>query len=162
LPAPYSVPHTYCFVLPRCGAGCPPHRSLVSPASSLRSFVAPVAARFDVVERVPSSPSAGRAVERWPRRAQCAMPLTFATRRRRLVGWRTVVMVAVVAAVVAGVLFVVRRDTAPPPLPVAETDAFLGAWSAGNTETMAALVDAPPANLADLATSLVKAMPGST
>src|SRR5215468_8881923 len=90
------------------------------------------------------------------------MPLTFATkRRRRFFRWRTLFVLVVVAALVVGVLFVVRRDNSPPPLPAAETDTFLSAWSAGNTEAMANSLDSPPANLGVLATSLLKAMPGS-
>jgi len=92
------------------------------------------------------------------------MGLTFTTKkRRRIFRGRNVAILVVVAAIVAGaVAFVRDRDSGPPPLPTAETDAYLKAWSAGDTFAMTALIDQPPSDLNTTAMSLVKAVPGST
>ena len=91
------------------------------------------------------------------------MGLTFATRRRRrFLRWRTLLVLLLVAAVAAGAVAFVRSRDSDPPIPTAETDAFLGAWDRGDIGTMAVLVDAPPADFATAATSLVRSLPQST
>ena len=92
------------------------------------------------------------------------MGLTFTVKpRRRFWRLRTLIGLVVVVAIAAGVFLLVRDDesSSKPPLPTAEVDAFLRAWSAGNAAGMAAQLDAQPANLADTAMSLAKAAPGT-
>src|SRR6476619_8044006 len=91
------------------------------------------------------------------------MGLTFATkRRRRFLRWRTLVVLVVLGAIGAGVFVVLQGNgDAKPPLPSSEVDAFLEAWTRGDAKGMAAVLDLPPKDLAQTATSLVRARPGS-
>jgi cell division protein FtsI/penicillin-binding protein 2 len=90
------------------------------------------------------------------------MPPVFATRRRRVLRPRTLVVVALVAGIAAAGFVVYDRRDADPPLPARELDAFLAAWQRGDGAAMAALVERPPADLGRVATSLVRSAPGST
>jgi cell division protein FtsI/penicillin-binding protein 2 len=90
------------------------------------------------------------------------MGLTFAKPRRRFFRVRTLLIVALVVAVGVGAyLFVSNRDS-KPPLPHTEVNSFLDGWSNDDTVAMAADLDAPPADLRTLATSVVTSAPGST
>ncbi len=90
------------------------------------------------------------------------MGLTFATKPRRHFPWRTLLVIVVAAALGAGA-FIVFRDTgeAQPALPATEVDAFLKAWTDGDTNGMAAQLDVVPKNLERAAMSLVRSQPGS-
>jgi len=72
------------------------------------------------------------------------------------------VVVVVAVAVGSGALFVLRRHGGSSSLPTSELDAFLSAWTSGDTAAMAARMEAPPPDLATTATSLVRSAPGST
>src|SRR5438874_797678 len=77
---------------------------------------------------------------------------------------RAVVFFVALLAVAGGIVGVVvaRTHTAKLTLPSREVDTFLHAWARGDPADMATLLDKPPADLRTLATSLVKAVPGST
>jgi cell division protein FtsI/penicillin-binding protein 2 len=68
----------------------------------------------------------------------------------------------VVGGLVAAGLFVFNRSDEEVPVPTAEVDHYLTAWTKGDGPGMAAFVASPPADLAATATSLVKSVPGST
>jgi cell division protein FtsI/penicillin-binding protein 2 len=63
------------------------------------------------------------------------------------------------AAVAAGVALAVVPRHQPSSRPLVSR--YLAAWSAGDTTTMASLLDAPPPDLATVATSLIASAPGS-
>lgn len=90
--------------------------------------------------------------------------LTFATNpRRRFWRWRTLIVLVVVLAigVGAGALFVKEvKPAGPPPLPTAQIDAFLLAWSNGNTNAMRPYFQPAPVGLPAAATSLVRSAAG--
>jgi cell division protein FtsI/penicillin-binding protein 2 len=91
------------------------------------------------------------------------MGLTFATKpRRRFWRLRTLIVVVVVVAIAGGGLLALRHGSTTASLPASEADAFLAAWTTGDSPTMDAYIDAPPSDLATIATSLVKSVPGST
>jgi cell division protein FtsI/penicillin-binding protein 2 len=91
------------------------------------------------------------------------MGLTFATRhRRRFWRLRSLVIVVVVVAIAGGGLLALRKGSTTPALPAAEVDAFLGAWSTGDAIGMGALISTPVPDLAVIAVSLVKSLPGSS
>jgi cell division protein FtsI/penicillin-binding protein 2 len=71
------------------------------------------------------------------------------------------VALLVVSGGIVGVV-IARTHKDKVTLPSREVDTFLHAWARGDTADMATLLDAPPANLATVATSLVQAVPGST
>jgi cell division protein FtsI/penicillin-binding protein 2 len=72
------------------------------------------------------------------------------------------VVVVVVFAIAGGAAVASRRGHTSSSLPTSELDAFLGAWTSGDTPAMAALIGAPPPDLAASAMSLVDSAPGST
>ncbi len=91
------------------------------------------------------------------------MGLTFATKhRRRFWRLRTLVIVVIVVAIAGGGLLALRKGSTTPALPASEVDAYLGAWSTGDAQTMASYIDAPPSDLAADSASLVKSASGST
>ncbi len=101
---------------------------------------------------------------RWPvARTIRAVGLTFGTnRQRRSRRLRVAISLVVVIAIGAAGLLVLWKDRpGPPPLPKAEVDGFLRAWSSGDVRTMRTLLDQIPPDLETTATSLVKAAPGS-
>ncbi|HVJ98042.1 MAG TPA: NTF2-like N-terminal transpeptidase domain-containing protein, partial [Acidimicrobiia bacterium] len=71
-------------------------------------------------------------------------------------------IVIVVGGLVAAGLFVFNRSDEEVPVPTAEVDHYLTAWTKGDGPGMAAFVAAPPKDLAATAMSLVKSVPGST
>jgi cell division protein FtsI/penicillin-binding protein 2 len=71
------------------------------------------------------------------------------------------VALVVVAGAIVGVV-VAKTHQAPVTLPTREVDTFLHSWERANPHDMATLLDAPPADLATVATGLVDAVPGST
>jgi cell division protein FtsI/penicillin-binding protein 2 len=76
--------------------------------------------------------------------------------------FKIVAVVVVIGALVAGGVWFFNRGDEKTPLPTAEVDHYLTAWTKGDGPGMAAFVAAPPADLAAIATSLVKSVPGST
>jgi hypothetical protein len=67
----------------------------------------------------------------------------------------------VVAGVIVGVALS-KTHTDKLVLPSREVDTFLHAWARNDPADMATLLDAAPPDLADQASSLVDAVPGST
>ncbi len=67
----------------------------------------------------------------------------------------------VVAGVIVGITLS-RTHSDTIALPTREVDTFLHAWARGNTADMATLLDRPVADLDAVASSLVKAVPGSS
>src|SRR5262245_14607844 len=90
----------------------------------------------------------------------------FARRRRGRSALKAllkiVAVVVVIGALVAGGAWFVNRGDEETPLPTAQVDHYLTAWTKGDGPGMAAFVAAPPADLGAIATSLVKSVPGST
>ena len=89
------------------------------------------------------------------------MGLTFRAKPRRRNGLWIAAAVVVVLALGVGAFVFLHDSGGPPALPTAELDTYLGAWGAGDARTMAAFIDAPPADLATTSTSLVKSARGS-
>src|SRR4051794_7816166 len=76
--------------------------------------------------------------------------------------FRILAVIVVVGGLVAAGMYFFNRHDDEVPLPTAEVDHYLTAWTKGDGPGMAAFVTAPPADLAATATSLVKSVPGST
>jgi cell division protein FtsI/penicillin-binding protein 2 len=89
------------------------------------------------------------------------MGLTFGAKPRRRTGLRVFIALVVLVVFAVGAVVFLVKTTGPPPLPKSEVDAYLKAWSTGDTRTMASLLDTQPPDLATAATSLVKSAPGS-
>jgi len=70
---------------------------------------------------------------------------------------KVIVAAVVVAAGVGAALILTRGSPSTRPL----VSRYLAAWANGDTGTMAQLLDAPPSDLASVATSLVSSAPGS-
>ena len=68
----------------------------------------------------------------------------------------------VIGGLVAAGLFVFNRSDEEVPVPNAEVDHYLTAWTKGDVPGMAAFVASPPADLATTANALVKSVPGSS
>lgn len=77
---------------------------------------------------------------------------------------RALVFFAVLLVVAGGIVGVVlsKTHTTKLTLPSREVDTFLHAWSRNDPADMATLLDAAPAGLATIASSLVQSVPGST
>src|ERR1700753_3467274 len=89
------------------------------------------------------------------------MGLTFSAKPRRRTGLRVFIALVVLVVFAAAAVVLLVRKSGPPALPSSEVDAYLKAWSTGDTRTMASLLDRQPPDLAVAATSLVKSAPGS-
>jgi NTF2-like N-terminal transpeptidase domain len=77
---------------------------------------------------------------------------------------RALVFFAALVVVAGGIVAVAvaRTHKDKLTLPSREVDTFLHAWARNDAADMATLLDKPPKDLATAATSLVRAVPGST